>query len=74
MGDVKAEGLIYKLHDTPPEAKADGLDDTLFDMAAKALVNTLAETPLERKAETFLDTMGNVKTKRSDTVGKTEAG
>ena len=47
LGYVEAKELIHTLPDTPPQAKAEGLGNTLCDMGAVALVDTLAETPLQ---------------------------
>ena len=62
---MKAEKLIYTLHNTPPKANAEGVGNTLCDMKAEALIDTLAETPLQGNAQAFGDTMGNVKAKKS---------
>ena len=62
---MEAEQLIHTLPDTPAEAKAEGLGDTLCDMEAEALVDTVAETPIQGNADTFRDSVGNIKAKPS---------
>jgi len=60
---VEAEALIDTLPDTPPEAKAERVVDTLCHADAEALVDTLAETPVEGKPKAFGDSIPNVKAK-----------
>ena len=62
---MEAEKLIHTLHETPPQADAEGLCDTHCDMEAVALVDTLAETPLQGNAEAFSEKLGSLKVKKS---------
>lgn len=63
MNEEGTEELIHTLPDTPPEAKAERVGDTVCDVSAKALVVMPAKTPLQAKAKAFGDTMANVKGK-----------
>ena len=68
---MDTDDLIDSLPDTPPEAKAERVGDTLCDVEAKALVVMLADTPLEVKAKAFGNTMANAKAKTVDTLADT---
>lgn len=63
LGEVETEELIHMLPDTPLEAKAERVCDSVCDVEAKILVVMPAKTPLQPKAKAFGDTMANVKAK-----------